>query len=109
MRTLHCTFGEETKGKVAVMAEFQENMEWVEPFQVPEFFITHVGKPERIDGTDMMILACGMQRGRIIEMKYRVILPIAHAPMVARMTTDGATNLNYEISITELRSARDSH
>ena len=114
MRTLVCSFGNGRKGRepgMKIMASFEElqDLQWVEAFAAPEYVITHVGKPERLEGTDMIVMSCGLKRGKIIELKYRVIMPLARVPLLTRLTADSAEDLHYEVNVRELKAKRGSH
>jgi hypothetical protein len=114
MRTLICSFGNGRKGQepgMKIMAGFEElpDLEWIETFAAPEYVITHVGKPERLEGTDMIVISCGLQRGKIIELKYRVIMPITRVPLLTRLTAESAENVHYEVNLRELKARRGSH
>jgi hypothetical protein len=114
MRTLVCSFGNGRNGRqprTKIMASFEEisELQWVESFAAPEYVITHVGKPERLEGTDMIVLSCGLQRGKIIELKYRVIMPLARVPILTRLTNESAQDLHYEVNVRELKAKRGSH
>lgn len=66
-----------------------------EPFDVPEIFITHVGKAELVAGPCVRLYCCATREGAI-EVKCTVVIPLKRIAAIGRQCLSAAAELYNE-------------
>lgn len=67
--------------------------EMIEPFGSQEFFITHIGKAELVDGPCVRLYCCAMRDGTI-EVKCTVVIPLNRIAAIGRQCLTAAAELH---------------
>lgn len=67
--------------------------EMTEPFDSQEFFITHIGKAELVDGPCVRIYCCAT-RDESIEVKCTVVIPLKRIAPIGRQLLNAASELH---------------
>lgn len=70
-----------------------EGPEMTEPFGSQEFFITHVGKAELIDGPCIRLYCCASRDGAL-EVKCTIVIPLNRIAAIGRQLLSAAAELH---------------
>lgn len=55
-------------------------LEDIEPWNVPEFFMTSIGRTEVIEGSGCVRVYCGTQRSKRFHAEFSIVVPLALLP-----------------------------
>lgn len=73
-----------------------------EPFAVQEFFVSHVGKTEIVEGTDCMRFYLGTMRNGHFHLEFTTVVPIARVATLARQSTEAAAEHHNSLTFAHL-------
>jgi hypothetical protein len=69
-----------------------------EPFACPEFFVSHIGKTEIVEGTNCMRFYMGTMRNHHFHLEFTVVAPIDIVPSLSKQATQAAVDHHNEVT-----------